>query len=144
MDLKIKVNQVLSNQLKVIFCCGESFAERKSNSHFEWIKIQIEESLFHLSELEMQNIIIAYEPIWAIGSGNPATPEDAQKMHKFIRDMIKERYGSLVSQNISILYGGSCNAINANKFFLEPDIDGALIGGASLKSSTFLEIIKSF
>lgn len=143
-DLKLKVNQVLSNKIGVIFCCGEPLDQREKNKHFEWIEMQIKESLFHLSELQIQNIIIAYEPIWAIGSGNPATADDAQNMHMFIRDMLKEHYGDAVSQKISILYGGSCNTINSNDFFGKKDIDGGLIGGASLNSSSFIEIVNSF
>ena len=142
--LKLKVGQAFAKKLKVIFCCGESLEQRKGGIYFEWIRSQLTDSLFHLSEEEFANIVIAYEPIWAIGTGVTATTDQAQEVHSFIRGIIKERYGSKVSQNISILYGGSCNPINAVELFSQEDIDGGLIGGASLNANDFIEIINSF
>lgn len=139
-----KINSVLKNQLKPIYCIGETLDQRNSNSYFEVIKTQLSEGLFHLSETEMENIILAYEPVWAIGTGLTATPEQAQEIHEFIRGEIKQKYGEQVAQNISILYGGSCNPKNAAELFAKADIDGGLIGGASLKSRDFVDIIKSF
>ena len=143
-DLKDKVNLAFSNNLNVIFCCGESLQQREEGVHFDWIKIQISESLFHLSEEEFGKIVIAYEPIWAIGTGVTATSDQAEEMHAFIRDFIEEKYGNGVSDNLSILYGGSCRPTNAKELFSKENIDGGLIGGASLDANNFVEIIKSF
>ncbi len=144
--LKKKVIKALSNDLKVIFCCGESLEQRNKQQHFDWIRSQLSESLFSIEELKskMSNIIIAYEPIWAIGTGVNATVEQAQEMHSFIRKLILEKYNSQTAENISIIYGGSCNANNASDLFAEKDIDGGLIGGASLSAASFLSIINSF
>ena len=139
-----KMNSALKNQLKPIYCIGETLDQRNSNSYFEVIKTQLSEGLFHLSETEMANIILAYEPVWAIGTGLTATPEQAQEIHEFIREEIRQKFGETVAQNISILYGGSCNPKNAAELFAKADIDGGLIGGASLKSRDFVDIIKSF
>ena len=143
-DLKSKVNLSISNDLDVIFCCGESIEQRDSDIHFDWIKSQIEESLFHLSEEEFSKIIIAYEPIWAIGTGVTASSFQAEEVHAFIRSLIFDKYGDNVSSNCSILYGGSCNPNNAKELFSKENIDGGLIGGASLDANSFIEIIKSF
>ena len=143
-DLAEKVNRALANNLKVIFCCGESLTQRKDKIHFNWIRKQLSEGLFYLSVKEFDNIVIAYEPIWAIGTGMTATNEQAQEMHQFIRNCLSEKYGSEVAENTSILYGGSCKPTNANELFSQTDIDGGLIGGASLKSDDFLSIINSF
>jgi triosephosphate isomerase (TIM) len=142
--LKLKVGQALVNNLEVIFCCGESLVQRNSGVHFEWIKSQISESLFHLSAQEFTKIVIAYEPIWAIGTGVTASSLQAQEVHSFIRNIIKEKYGEKVAENISILYGGSCNSANAAHLFSQQDIDGGLIGGASLNAEDFMAIINSF
>jgi triosephosphate isomerase len=142
--LKSKVQQAFTNNLEVIFCCGESLEQRQGGVHFEWIKLQILESLFHLSAAEFFKIVIAYEPIWAIGTGVTASSDQAQEVHSFIRNIIKDKYGSEVSQNISILYGGSCNTTNAVELFSQQDIDGGLIGGASLSAENFVEITNSF
>ena len=139
-----KINSALKNQLKPIYCIGETLDQRNSNTYFEVIKTQLSEGLFHLSENEMANIILAYEPVWAIGTGLTATPEQAQEIHEFIRQEIEQKYGENIAQNISILYGGSCNPKNAAELFAKGDIDGGLIGGASLKSRDFVDIIKSF
>jgi len=142
--LKTKVEQAFANNLKVIFCCGESLAQRKTGEHFEWIKTQIAESLFGLSSEEFKNIVIAYEPIWAIGTGVTASTGQAQEIHAFIRNILVEEYGNEVALSTSILYGGSCKASNAKELFSSQDIDGGLIGGASLNSDDFIAITQSF
>jgi len=142
-DLKQKVDLCLKNMLKPIFCVGERLVERENNSHFEVVKKQITKSLFHLDEENIKRIVLAYEPVWAIGTGKTATPEQAQEMHAYIRSLLAEKYGTVVAAEISILYGGSCNASNAATLFSQPDIDGGLIGGASLKANDFIEIIKA-
>lgn len=138
-----KVKQALNNGLQPVFCCGEILEERKLNRHFDVVQNQVEKVVMQLPEKEFQQVIIAYEPVWAIGTGETATPEQAQDMHKHIRNFIKEKYGNDTAENISVLYGGSCNASNAPGLFAKPDIDGGLIGGASLKSREFTEIIKA-
>ena len=139
-----KVNAVLKGQLTPIFCIGETLEQRNSNSHFDIIKTQLTEGLFHLSEGEFGHVILAYEPVWAIGTGLTASPEQAQEIHEFIRKEVALKYGTSVAQHLSILYGGSCNPKNAAELFAKADIDGGLIGGASLKSRDFVDIIKSF
>ena len=142
--LKTKVGQAFRNDLKVIFCCGESLSQRESGVHFDWIKTQISESLFHLSSEEFKNIVVAYEPIWAIGTGVTASTDQAQEMHAFIRNILVEQYGNEVALSTSILYGGSCKPSNAKELFSSQDIDGGLIGGASLSSDDFVKITQSF
>ena len=142
--LKTKVGQAFRNNLKVIFCCGESLSQRESGVHFDWIKSQISESLFHISPEEFKNIVIAYEPIWAIGTGVTASTDQAQEMHAFIRNILVEQYGNEVALSTSILYGGSCKPSNAKELFASQDIDGGLIGGASLSSDDFIAITQSF
>ncbi|MGI4022735.1 MAG: triose-phosphate isomerase [Janthinobacterium lividum] len=139
-----KADVVLSNSLKPIFCVGETLDERESEQHFEVIKTQLKEGIFHLSTEQFSQTIIAYEPVWAIGTGKTATAEQAQEIHAFIRNEIADNYNQEVADNTSILYGGSCNTKNANELFSQPDIDGGLIGGASLKSRDFVDIIKAF
>ena len=143
-QLKQKINIALENNLKVIFCCGESLKKRQSELHFDWVEKQIKESIFHLSKDQVKNITVAYEPIWAIGTGKTATTNEAQDMHHFIRILFEKKYDNNVSNNLSILYGGSCNPNNAYQLFSQKDIDGGLIGGASLHSDKFLAIINSF
>ena len=143
-NLKTKVGQAFRNDLKVIFCCGESLSQRESGVHFDWIKAQISESLFHLSPEEFKNIVIAYEPIWAIGTGVTASTDQAQEVHAFIRNILVEQYGNEVALSTSILYGGSCKPSNAKELFASQDIDGGLIGGASLNSDDFITITQSF
>jgi len=138
--LNKKTKLAVSTGLKVIFCCGEVLPERESGRHFEVVKRQLEDGLFNLPEKEFENIIIAYEPVWAIGTGLTATPEQAQEMHKYIRDLILKKYGTSVAVKTSILYGGSCKPSNAAEIFAMPDVDGGLIGGASLKSEDFCAI----
>ncbi|MBC8510332.1 MAG: triose-phosphate isomerase [Cryomorphaceae bacterium] len=142
--LKTKVGQAFRNDLKVIFCCGESLSQRESGVHFDWIKAQISESLFQLSSEEFKNIVVAYEPIWAIGTGVTASTEQAQEIHAFIRNILVGQYGEEVAENTSILYGGSCKPSNAKELFASQDIDGGLIGGASLSSDDFVKITQSF
>jgi triosephosphate isomerase len=143
-NLKTKVGQAFRNDLKVIFCCGESLSQRESGVHFDWIKAQISESLFHLSSEEFKNIVVAYEPIWAIGTGVTASTDQAQEVHAFIRNILIEQYGNEVALSTSILYGGSCKPSNAKELFASQDIDGGLIGGASLSSDDFVKITQSF
>lgn len=138
-----KVERALENQLEVIFCVGEVLAERESEKHFEVVKSQLENGLFNLSADQFSHIVIAYEPVWAIGTGKTATSAQAQEMHAFIRSVLAGKYGKEVADNTSILYGGSCNAKNADELFANPDVDGGLIGGASLKADDFLAIVNA-
>lgn len=142
--LALKVNQVLENNLTPIYCCGEALKERESGHHFEVIETQILEGLFHLPAEGIVQCVIAYEPVWAIGTGVTATPYQAQEMHAFIRGVIVQKYGKKIAEKITILYGGSCNAANAKELFINPDIDGGLIGGASLITKDFVAIANSF
>lgn len=136
-----KVNVAINAGLIPIFCCGESLTEREAGSHQQVNQQQIEESLFHLSESDFKNIVIAYEPVWAIGTGQTATPDQANEMHHFIRSIIATKYNEAIAENTSILYGGSMKPANAADLLSQTDIDGGLIGGASLKSESFLSII---
>ena len=129
--------------LKVIFCCGESLNERESEKHFLIVRRQLEEGLFSLTEQQMDMIVVAYEPVWAIGTGLTATPEQAQEMHKFIRDIVKEKYGNSCAKKLPVLYGGSCKPSNASEIFSKPDVDGGLIGGAALKKEDFIAIVEA-
>ena len=142
--LKEKVNSALKEDLKIFFCCGESLEQRESGSYIETVVTQLKNSLFHLNSNDFQKIVIAYEPIWAIGTGKTASPEQANDMHKSIRLAISHAYSQEISGKASILYGGSCKPSNANELLNQPDIDGGLIGGASLKSSDFLKIISTY
>ena len=139
-----KVKQVLANNLTPIFCCGEVLEEREAGIHFEVVRKQLAETIFTLSNEEFSKIVIAYEPVWAIGTGKTATSAQAQEIHKYIRGLIVEKFGQSIANEISILYGGSCNPANARELFANPDVDGGLIGGASLKANDFIEIIYSF
>ncbi len=143
-ELAIKVDLALKEDLTPIFCCGESLDIRESGKHGAFVSEQLTESLFHLSEAQIKKTVIAYEPIWAIGTGVTASSAQAQEMHKALRSHVANRYGETIADNISILYGGSCKPSNANELFSQPDIDGGLIGGASLKSRDFMDIINSF
>ncbi len=144
LSISFKVNNVLKHSLKPIYCCGETLAQRQDGEHFETIRLQIEQGLFQLNELELRNCIIAYEPVWAIGTGETASPAQAQEMHAFIRNTIASRYGEITASNISILYGGSVKPSNANELFACSDIDGGLIGGASLDADSFVALTNSF
>lgn len=142
--LKEKVDLALANGLKVIFCCGESLELRENGTYKEYIKSEIEGSLFHLSADQFANIVIAYEPIWAIGTGKTATSDQAEEVHAVIRGLVADKYGKQVADNTTILYGGSCKPANAPELFSKPDIDGGLIGGASLKADSFMGIVTAF
>ena len=138
-----KVDAALSQNLKVIYCFGETLEERKSNVHFDLVRTQITEGIFHLTAEQMTKVVLAYEPVWAIGTGETASSEQAQEMHAHIRQVITSKYGSEIAQNTSILYGGSCKPSNATDLFSQTDVDGGLIGGASLKATDFVSIIKA-
>ncbi|MDD4199576.1 MAG: triose-phosphate isomerase [Paludibacter sp.] len=142
--LKTKVELALKNELTPIFCIGEVLAEREAEKHFDVVKAQIVDSLFALSAEDFGKIVLAYEPVWAIGTGKTASAAQAQEMHAFIRQTLAAKYGQEVADNCSILYGGSCNAGNAKELFANPDVDGGLIGGASLKVADFKAIIDAF
>jgi len=142
--LNKKVKLAMAKNLIPIYCCGERLEEREKGIHFDVVKNQLDKGLFDLEESEFRKIIIAYEPVWAIGTGVNATPDQAQEMHCFIRNLITERYGNEMAESISILYGGSCKPSNAKELFANPDVDGGLIGGASLKADDFIAIINSF
>ncbi len=142
--LRDKVNAVLESSMKPIFCCGETLEQRESGIHFDLVCSQLTESLFHLTPEQFGKVVIAYEPIWAIGTGKTATSAQAQEMHAKLRNHIASHYGQAVADATSILYGGSANPGNARELFSQPDVDGGLIGGASLKSRDFIDIIKSF
>jgi triosephosphate isomerase len=141
--LNKKNKLALKTDLKVIFCCGELLPERESGKHFGVVTKQLEEGLFNLQESELKSVVIAYEPVWAIGTGLTATPEQAQEMHKFIRGLVTKKYGKICGEDISILYGGSCKPSNAAEIFSMPDVDGGLIGGASLKGEDFVAIAEA-
>ncbi len=142
--LKNKVDTSLENSIKIIFCFGEELKDRKNNNHFNIISNQISESLFHLSSSDWDNIILAYEPVWAIGTGETASSVQVQEMHSFIRGFISKKYSIELAQKISILYGGSVKPNNAKEIFSMEDVDGGLIGGASLNSKDFFSIVNSF
>ncbi|MDR0606662.1 MAG: triose-phosphate isomerase [Bacteroidales bacterium] len=142
-DLRKKIDVSLANDIIPVFCVGEHLADRETEKHFEVVKNQLEESLFHLDTNQFEQIIIAYEPVWAIGTGITATPQQAQEMHAFIRSVIEQKYGTEHAYNTYILYGGSCNAQNALDLFMCKDVDGGLIGGASLNVNDFIEIINA-
>ena len=142
--LKEKVDLALANGLKVIFCIGESLAQREANEQNAVVKAELEGSVFHLTAEQWKNIVIAYEPIWAIGTGKTATAEQAEEIHAYIRSCVAEVYGAEVADDTTILYGGSCKASNAPELFAKPDIDGGLIGGASLKTDDFKGIIDAW
>ncbi|MBK9734061.1 MAG: triose-phosphate isomerase [Saprospiraceae bacterium] len=142
--LALKLRAALDAGLKVIFCCGEGLDIRKAGTHVHHVKVQLVESLFQLEAREMKNIVIAYEPIWAIGTGESASPAQAQEMHAAIRLMLQKKYGKRVAEATSILYGGSVKGNNAKELFNQPDVDGGLVGGASLNGEEFVQIINSF
>ena len=142
--LATKVNLLLEKGMIPIFCCGESLEIRKNGSHVDHVSSQVSNALFHLTADQMKEIIIAYEPIWAIGTGETATPDQAQEMHHAIRQSISGQYGDEVADHIPILYGGSVKPGNAQDLFSNPDVDGGLVGGASLKADDFLHIIHAF
>ncbi|HVT87106.1 MAG TPA: triose-phosphate isomerase [Chitinophagaceae bacterium] len=138
-----KINRCLELNITPIFCCGEPLSIRESGKQNEFVQTQLRESLFHLDAENIKKIIIAYEPIWAIGTGKTATSAQAQEMHAHLRSIVADRYGSDIANTISILYGGSVKANNAKELFSCPDVDGGLVGGASLVAADFTEIIRS-
>ena len=143
-SLAKKVSTALKHNMRVVFCIGEELADRKANKHFDVVGSQIKNGLFHLPAEAWQHIVLAYEPVWAIGTGETATPEQAQEIHAFIRKTVADKYGKTVADDLSILYGGSCNAKNAAALFANPDVDGGLIGGASLEVEKFMPVIEAF
>ena len=138
-----KVNAALTNNLEIVFCFGELLEDRKSGNHFKVVESQLKNALFHLDANAFKNIVLAYEPVWAIGTGETASPEQAQEMHAFIRSLLAKKYDDNVAENTSILYGGSVKPVNAEEIFSKPDVDGGLIGGAALKVDDFTAIIKA-
>ena len=138
-----KVTTALENKLEVIFCFGEVLEDRKSENHFKIVENQLKNGLFHLKASDFSNVILAYEPVWAIGTGETASPEQAQEMHAFVRENIAKQYNDTIAENVSILYGGSVKPTNAKEIFSKVDVDGGLIGGAALKAEDFIAIIKS-
>lgn len=136
-----KVNTALAHNLTIIFCFGEELADRQSGNHFAVVESQLKEGLFHISESDWSSVVLAYEPVWAIGTGETASPEQAQEMHAFIRTLLRNNIGNKIAEETSILYGGSVKPDNAREIFSKPDVDGGLIGGASLKANDFLEIV---
>jgi triosephosphate isomerase len=139
-----KTDMALKHDLKPIFCIGETLQERQANEHFDIIKSQLTEGVFHLDATQFAKLVLAYEPVWAIGTGVTATSEQAQEIHEFIRKEIAAKYSQQLADDTTILYGGSCNPKNAPELFAMADIDGGLIGGASLKSRDFVDILKVF
>ncbi|MCK5781256.1 MAG: triose-phosphate isomerase [Flavobacteriales bacterium] len=142
--LAAKTDAALANNLEVIFCFGELLEERKSGNHFDVVTSQIEKGLFHLEASAFDKIVLAYEPVWAIGTGETASPEQAQEMHAHIRKVVDAKYGAAVADKLPILYGGSVKPSNAKEIFSKEDVDGGLIGGAALKVEDFMGIISAF
>ena len=143
-SLSDKVNTAIEAGMEIIFCFGEQLEERKSNRHFEVVKEQLSEALFHLSAEVWSQIVLAYEPVWAIGTGETASPAQAQEMHAFIRNLIQDHYTVDLAQKVAILYGGSVKPGNAQEIFSMEDVDGGLIGGASLNAEDFMAIVNAF
>ena len=141
--IREKIDACLRHDITPIFCCGESLQERNAETHFSTVASQLQQALFHLTADQIQQVVIAYEPVWAIGTGVTASNEQAEEMHAYIRSLIAENYGSDVANAISILYGGSVNAANAAELFACPNVDGGLVGGASLKAADFTTIIQA-
>lgn len=138
-----KVDTALKHDMTVIFCFGEELKDRQSGQHFNIVENQLKDGLFHLDAVQWGNIVLAYEPVWAIGTGETASPEQAQEMHEFIRETIRAKYGAKVADEVSILYGGSVKPENAGEIFSKPDVDGGLIGGAALKAGDFAAIVEA-
>lgn len=139
-----KVDTALAHNMRIIFCFGEELADRKSGNHEKVVENQIKNALFHLEADAFKNIVLAYEPVWAIGTGETASPEQAQDMHAFIRKTLADKYGNSTANTVSILYGGSVKPNNAQEIFSKPDVDGGLIGGASLKAEDFYDIVNAY
>lgn len=141
--LRAKLDTALANNFKVFFCCGEPESVRDANQQNEYVENQLKESLLHIDSEQLKNVVVAYEPVWAIGTGKTASNEQANDMHIFIRELVGKTFGKEAAEKIQILYGGSCNAANAKGLFSMSDIDGGLIGGASLKEDDFIAIMKA-
>ena len=142
--LKQKVDAALENNMRVIFCFGEKLEDRKSGNHQKIVENQIKNALFHLPAESWRSLVLAYEPVWAIGTGETATPQQAQEIHAFIRNLVSEKYNNTIAKNSSILYGGSVKPNNAQEIFSKPDVDGGLIGGAALDAESFMAIVNAF
>jgi triosephosphate isomerase len=142
-QLAEKLNLLLEQEIEPIFCCGEPLSVREAGEQNQYVEVQLKESLFHLEASQLKNVVIAYEPIWAIGTGKTASSDQAQEMHAHIRQVLSKQYGEDVANEISILYGGSVKAANAVEIFSQPDVDGGLVGGASLVAAEFTAIIKA-
>ena len=138
-----KLDLLLVDDITPIFCCGEPLAVREKEEQNSYVETQLKEALFHLSADELRKVVIAYEPIWAIGTGKTASTQQAQEMHAHLRSVLAKQYGKEVAEDISILYGGSVKASNAKELFASPDVDGGLVGGASLQAQEFIQIIKA-
>ena len=138
-----KVTTALSHNMTVIFCFGEELKDRQNNQHFNIVENQLRDGLFHIKDKNWEQIVLAYEPVWAIGTGETASPEQAQEMHHFIRETVSQCFGSTIAEDVSILYGGSVKPENAKEIFSKPDVDGGLIGGAALKATDFAAIVSS-
>jgi len=143
-ELAEKTKAAIDAGMRVIFCCGEHLEERKAGNHFSTVTTQIEKALFQLDVKQWQQLVLAYEPVWAIGTGETASPEQAQEMHEHIRKFVADKYGDKTANKVSILYGGSVKPGNAAEIFAKPDVDGGLVGGASLDATSFIDIAKAF
>ncbi len=141
--INAKVKAALAHEMRVIFCFGEELKDRKAEQHFAVVESQLKAGLFNLESASWEQIILAYEPVWAIGTGETASPEQAQEMHEFIRATVRAAYGEHIANNLSILYGGSVKPENAQEIFSKPDVDGGLIGGAALKAADFAAIVSA-
>ena len=141
--IAFKVDKALQHNMRVIFCFGEELKDRQNNQHFNVVENQLRDGLFHLDKASWESIVLAYEPVWAIGTGETASPEQAQKMHLFIRETVRKAFGNDVADDVSILYGGSVKPDNAKEIFSKPDVDGGLIGGAALKADDFAAIVNA-
>jgi triosephosphate isomerase len=139
--ISFKVDTALKHNMRVIFCFGEELKDRQNNQHFNVVENQLRDGLFHIEKSAWENIVLAYEPVWAIGTGETASPEQAQEMHEFIRETVRKTFGSDIAEDVSILYGGSVKPENAKEIFSKADVDGGLIGGAALKASDFAAIV---
>ncbi len=142
--LAAKVSTAMEQGMKAIFCFGEELEERKNDNHFNVVKEQLEEGLFHINASDFSSIVLAYEPVWAIGTGETASPEQAQEMHRFVRGLVTDAFSKEIADNVSILYGGSVKPANASEIFSKEDVDGGLIGGAALKVADFMAIVNAF
>ncbi|MBP5307118.1 MAG: triose-phosphate isomerase [Paludibacteraceae bacterium] len=143
-QVREKVDLVIERGMTPIVCIGEKLEQREAGNYFDVIATQVKEALFHLSADDFNKVILAYEPVWAIGTGKTATADQAEEVHKYVRDLIASQYGAQVADDTTILYGGSCKPSNARELFSQPDVDGGLIGGASLKADDFMAIITAF